>query len=241
MSYFDQEPYAVRCEWGGTGLAELLPRSDAIVIVDVLSFTTCVDVATARGAAVYPYRWRDQSAAAYADSLGAFLAGPNRRVETGFSLSPASLMGIPKGIRLVLPSPNGSTLTLATGAVPTFAGCLRNARAVAEAAARVGPRVSVIPAGERWHDGTLRPSLEDLLGAGAIIHHLPGTRSPEAEHAEHTYLRCEGEVLDHLQRCSSGRELIEQGFADDVLIAGQLNASECAPLLTGAAYVCAGG
>ncbi|MBI2760114.1 MAG: 2-phosphosulfolactate phosphatase [Chloroflexi bacterium] len=180
MSYFDQEPYAVRCEWGGTGLAELLPRSDAIVIVDVLSFTTCVDVATARGAAVYPYRWRDQSA-------------------------------------------------------------LRNARAVAEAAARVGPRVSVIPAGERWHDGTLRPSLEDLLGAGAIIHHLPGTRSPEAEHAEHTYLRCEGEVLDHLQRCSSGRELIEQGFADDVLIAGQLNASECAPLLTGAAYVCAGG
>ena len=98
-----------------------------------------------------------------------------------------------------------------------------------------------IHAGERWHDGTLRPSLEDLLGAGAIIHHLPGARSPEAEHAQHIYLRYEGELMDRLQRCSSGRELIEQGFLDDVLIAGQLNVSKCAPLLTNAAYVRAGG
>jgi 2-phosphosulfolactate phosphatase len=189
---------------------------------------------------VYPYRWRDDSAVGYAESLGALLASPSRRVESGFSLSPASLIGIPQDVRLVLPSPNGSTLTLATGAVPTFAGCLRNARAVAQAAARVGPRVSVIPAGERWHDATLRPALEDLLGAGAIIRHLPGTRSPEAEHAEHIYLRYEAELLDRLQRCSSGRELIEKGFPEDVLIAGQLNVSGCAPLLTEAAYVRAG-
>ena len=79
-----------------------------------------------------------------------------------------------------MPSPNGATLSLATGDRPTFAGCLRNARAVAQALQRYGRRIGVVPAGERCKDGSLRPAVEDLLGAGAIIQHLPGTRSLEA-------------------------------------------------------------
>ena len=120
--YFDQQSYDIRCDWGLAGLTHLSPSSDAIVIIDVLSFSTCVDIAVANGAPVYQYRWRDASADVYAASHGAIAA--SHRQGTGYSLSPASLRHIPPGTRLVLPSPNGSTLSLSTGAVYTFAGCL---------------------------------------------------------------------------------------------------------------------
>ena len=54
MGIFDQTEDAVRCEWGAAGLMELLPHSDAIVIVDVLSFTTCVAIAASAGATIFP-------------------------------------------------------------------------------------------------------------------------------------------------------------------------------------------
>ena len=61
----------------------------------------------------------------FANSVGAELA--QKRGGAKYSLSPKSMLGIPEGIKLVLPSPNGSILTLATGDTLTFAGCLRNA------------------------------------------------------------------------------------------------------------------
>ncbi len=233
--FFDQQEYVVRCEWGMRGVAELAPHSDVVILVDVLSFSTCVDVAVANGARVYPYRRHDGAAQEYADSLGAILAA-SRRDQTGYTLSPASLRAIPSGTQLVLPSPNGSTLTLATGTVPTLAGCLRNVAAVAQAATRLGRRILVVPAGERWPDGSLRPALEDGIGAGAIITHLPGPRSPEAEWAAATFARFQPDLLGTLQRCSSGKELISQGFAADVALAADLNCSHATPLLTDGAY-----
>lgn len=234
-SFTSQQPYAVRCEWGAAGVAALAATSDAVVIVDVLSFATCVDVAVARGAVVYPYHRRDDSAAAFASRQGALLAGA-RDAAHGYALSPVSLRGIPRGTRLVLPSPNGATLSLATGAMPTLTGCLRNARAVAEAAQRFGPRVSVIPAGERWPDGSLRPGIEDLIGAGAIIACLSGSRSPEANGALASFAAARADLARVLAGCSSGRELTERGFAADVAAASELDVSDCAPLLQDGAY-----
>lgn len=233
--FFDQSDFDIRCEWGIEGVEHLAHECDAVIIVDVLSFTTSVDVAVGRGAAVYPYRWRDESAAEYARSLGAALGGSNR--SEGYSLSPASLLNIPSGTRLVLPSPNGSTLSLATGRVPTFAGCLRNAPAVAEAAQVTGRRILVVPAGERWRDSrTLRPAFEDLLGAGALIHQLRGTKSPESLLAETAFLRFRDELRDCMFRCSSGKELVEKGFAEDVELAAEFNVSSAVPRLVEGAY-----
>ena len=233
---FDQTEYDVRCEWGPQEIAQLAPGSDAVIVVDVMSFTTCVSVAVGRGASVFPYRFRDSSACEFAGSVRADLAGP--RETGGFSLSPASLLGIARGARLVLPSPNGSTLTLMTGAIPTFAGCLRNCEAVARAAMRYGPRISVIPAGERWKgDDSLRPAIEDLVGAGAIIHCLKGSRSPESEVALAAFCRVQEHLLYSLNRCSSGRELIGKGFEGDIVVMAELNADRVVPIVREGAYV----
>jgi len=48
--------------------------ADVLIIVDVLSFSTCVEVAVSRGARVFPYRWKDETAREYATQVGAELA-----------------------------------------------------------------------------------------------------------------------------------------------------------------------
>jgi len=237
---FDQSDFDVRCEWGENGVRQLAPVSDAVIIVDVLSFSTCVEIANSRGAIVFPFGWpfgwKDESAAAFAASVNAELASV-RRADGKYSLSPASLINISAGTRLALPSPNGSTLSLLSGATPTLTACLRNCRAVAMAAARYGPRIAVIPSGERWNDGSLRPSLEDWVGAGAIISHLEGNLSPEAKAALSAYLTIKPDLRHALKQCGSGRELIERGFERDVEIASELDISGCAPTLVGGAYI----
>ncbi|MDP9222411.1 MAG: 2-phosphosulfolactate phosphatase [Actinomycetota bacterium] len=157
--------------------------------MDVLSFCTCVDAAVGRSAEILPYRWRDDSVRDFARRHDAELAG--ERGEGSFSLSPRSFLNAAPGTRVVLPSPNSASLTLAAGGRAVFAGCLRNASAVAKAVRQSARRVAVIPAGERWPDGSLRPCLEDLLGAAAILEQLPGSRAPEAEAASARSGRCD--------------------------------------------------
>ena len=66
-------------------------------------------------------------------------------------------------MRVVLPSPNGATLSLGASPGLVLAGCFRNAAAVAQAAQAIGKRVLLLPAGEQWPDGFLQPC-QDLLG-----------------------------------------------------------------------------
>jgi 2-phosphosulfolactate phosphatase len=235
--YYDQLPYDIRCEWGLPGIEQLAPASDVVVIVDILSFSTCVDIAVSRGAVVYPYKWKGGPHEYDRSSIdaGAQLASQERSAAR-FSLSPASLTGIAPGTKLVLPSPNGSALSLATGIRPTLAGCFRNAKAIALAAQMLGTAILVVPAGERWADGSLRPAIEDLLGAGSIICHLNGKKSPEAQIAQAAFLSVESRLEATLRACSSGRELIERGFEQDVRLAAQLDASDTVPALRDGAY-----
>jgi 2-phosphosulfolactate phosphatase len=239
MTPFSQEHAACRCEWGPAAVTALAP-ADVTIVVDVFSFTTCVDVATSRGALILPHPWNDPSAAEFAAAQDAELAG--RRGAARYSLAPETYLDAPAGLRCVLPSPNGAQVTLlAAGTSPVvLAGCLRNARAVAAAAARLGATVNVVPAGERWPDGTLRPALEDWLGAGAILSHLPGIRSPEAEAAVTVFQRYRDSLVEVLGRCASGRELAGRGHERDNVIAGQLDASPCVPRFENPAYVASG-
>jgi 2-phosphosulfolactate phosphatase len=233
---FAQAEYDLKCEWGLDGLLALQANSDAVIIVDVMSFSTAVDIAVSRGASVFPYRWKDDSATRFAAEKGAVLPG-DRDAGTEYSLSPASLRAIPRGTRLVLPSPNGSTLALDASGIPVFTACLRNAPAAAEAAAAHGSRIAVIPAGEQWRDGSLRPCLEDLIGAGSVLAALPGRPSPEAEMAVATFARFRHDLRGALSGCGSGKELIERGFELDVELAAEYGVSRAAPVLSGERFV----
>lgn len=238
MPFFDQADYDIRCEWGSQAIGQLVPTA-TIIVVDVLSFSTCVDVAVGRGVTVLPYRWKDERAATYAREQNAELASRRDHIAGKYSLAPSCLLGAPAGLRLVLPSPNGSQLAYQARALgaPVVAGCLRNASAVARWTNRVGGPVAVIPAGERWPDGSLRVALEDLLGAGAIIRKLAGSLSPEAQTARAAFTGAEAHLHEVLLHSASGRELAEKGFAEDVGLAATLDASSAVPLLTDQGFV----
>jgi len=206
------------------------------VVVDVLSFTTAVDIATSSGATIIPYSFHEDGPASFAAEQKAVLAGS--RDGGGLSLSPASLIGIDPGTRLVLPSPNGAALSLLAESVyPTVvAGCLRNAGAIGGGLGS-GQTITVIAAGERWSDGSLRPAIEDLFGAGAVIASLPAkSLSPEAQMAASAFRAAEPRLGETLRDSMSGRELTNRGFAADVELAADLNASSTFPLMIQGAY-----
>ncbi|SER94679.1 2-phosphosulfolactate phosphatase [Lentzea xinjiangensis] len=214
---FSQEGYQLRLEWGPQGVAALRD-CDVLVVVDVLSFTTSVDLVVGNGGQVRPSRWTPTS---------------------GRPLRPASLTGATGLVEM--PSPNGSNLCAAaaeTGA-HVLAACLRNAPAVAARAAELGETIGVVPAGERWgldvlgsgprEFGPLRPCVEDHLGAGAVLAALSGKASPEALLAVAAFRGTD--VAAAVRECGSGRELVENGHAADVDLAVRLGVSDAVPVL----------
>jgi 2-phosphosulfolactate phosphatase len=228
-------------EWGLQGVETLSPVCGVIVIVDVLSFSTAVGIAVARGAEVAPFPYGDLAAAEVeAARIGAVAAYPRKAAGGQLSLSPASLAKLEAGARVLLPSPNGSRLSLSTAETPTLCGALRNATAVAEAATRIAEErdIAVIAAGERWPDQSLRPAIEDMLGAGAILAALPsGTElSAEARLAADAFRATRPHLADTIRDCLSGRELIDRNYGDDVEIALELDASDVVPRLLGGLY-----
>jgi 2-phosphosulfolactate phosphatase len=104
----------------------------------------------------------------------------------------------------------------------------------------LGSTFAVVPAGETWSTGELRPCLEDLIGAGAVIANLPGTRSPEAELATACFEHFRAAALiNALRQSSSGKELMERGFGCDVDLAAEFDVSANVPRLVGRGFVSA--
>ncbi|GAA1925155.1 hypothetical protein GCM10009737_28600 [Nocardioides lentus] len=252
-----------RLAWGPAGAVALAggPAPVAAVVVDVLSFTTTVGVAADRGVAVLPWRWRDPAgAASYADEHAAHLAvgRSESRRDGGPSLSPVSVRDAPVDLRrLVLPSPNGATvaLALAEAGATVVAGSLRNATAVADHVADLvaegGHDLLLVAAGERWAaDDSLRPAVEDLWGAGAVLEAVlrvlpdlpcsPGARAAAAAWRD-VRPRSGADLAGALLATDSGRELAGAGWTDDVRLAAEHDSSTSVPVLQGTSFVPATG
>jgi len=246
-------PEQILMEWGPAGALAASEPGGAAVIVDVLSFTTTLTVAIDAGAQVYPYPFGDESAQDFARRHDATLAVGRFEARhappgTAVSLSPASLREASVPARIVLPSPNGSAIArLLAGRGVTVAGaCLRNRLAIARwiaglLAGNEARSVAVIAAGERWPDDSLRPAVEDLWGAGAVIAALldlgAAGLTPEARAAADAFRGVATGLPDALARCTSGRELTDAGFAADVAVAAEVDASDCVPVLAGERFV----
>jgi 2-phosphosulfolactate phosphatase len=241
---------AIRCEWGMQGAEAVTVGADVAVVVDVLSFTTTLSLALDAGMTVLPYRWKGDDAETYARDHDAMLAVSRDAQRPGtISLSPGSIRRARdvSGKRLVLPSPNGSAISVHLASrVPIVLGAsLRNASAVAawiaDQFAANETIVAVIPAGERWADGSLRPAVEDCWGAGAVLSGLREAGwqgfSPEAEVAADAFASVRPHLAERLRTCASGRELIARGYGEDVEIAAELDVSAAVPWLRGNAYV----
>ncbi|HEX6351594.1 2-phosphosulfolactate phosphatase [Actinophytocola sp.] len=251
VTVFEQDGFDLRVEWGLDGVRALGPHCAVLVIVDVLVFSTTVNVAVEQGARVLPLPWRDERAAEVAGAAGATLiptglvnlAGqPTATSDPGWTLRPSSLAGsVPAGTFLAISSANGSHLSAAAAesGATVLAGCLRNASAVAAKAVELagdGP-IGVVAAGERWKNGdTLRPAIEDYLGAGAIVAAITGrtTPSPEATLAALTYRTAQ--VAELVTDSISGRELAVAGVPKDVALATEIDVSTAVPVLTDGVY-----
>lgn len=248
--------YLIHMDWSEHGALASCQPGDLAVVVDVLSFTTTLTVALDAGIEVYPYPFKDESALGFARDRGATLAVGRFEARLGtagatVSLSPASMRAASGLTKVVLPSPNGSALarSLRDRGISVIAAALRNRSAAARWAANflagnAKRRVCVIAAGERWPDGSLRPAVEDLWGAGAVIAALAdlgtGGLSAEAETAAAAFRSTGATLAADLARCVSGQELTDAGFGADVAIAAELDASQSVPVIDGERFVRAG-
>ncbi|MGB3443327.1 MAG: 2-phosphosulfolactate phosphatase [Actinophytocola sp.] len=239
-----QTGFRGRFDWGLVGAKNLAQEVVIIAVVDVLSFTTSLTVAVDNRIEVYPFRWRDDRAATFAKERDAALAVGRSEAGPGeITLSAPSIRAATGVRRLVLPSPNGSTISQAVAelGVTVIGVSLRNVNAAADwtlrkLADQPEACVGVVAGGERWHDGSARPAVEDLWGAGAYLAALAerglGPLSPEARAAAAAYTVVAGDISAELRACAGGRELIGHGYPGDVEVAAEVNLSEVVPLLT---------
>ncbi len=242
-------------ESGPVACALAAERGDAVVVVDVLSFSTTVTMAVEMGATVLPLAPDEIEAAGGPEvvqrTLGGEMISATRQVGPRgmFSLSPASLaalrepLGREPGKRLIFTSLNGARCVHAARSAPlVLVGCLRNAEAVAaevsELVRGATERVTIVACAESWTSTAgvqgQRPALEDWAGAGALAaacSELGLALSVEARAAAHTH-RALGRPQDWLPSTVSGRELIDRGFTEDVTLAAQAGVSSTVPRWT---------
>jgi 2-phosphosulfolactate phosphatase len=243
-------PTDVHLEWGPEAAAQAAMRGDVVVIVDILSFSTTISIAVGQGATALVYAAHEIDAmggrAAAEARLGAEMVAKERAATTArFSLSPASLATIGSGDRVIFTSLNGARCLAAAGSAPAvLVGSFLNRSATVAAALRLrrrgSGRCTVVACGERWTsvaptDDSLRPGIEDQLGAGAVITGLAESDlglSPEAHLAAAAYAGVADRLDAVLASCTSGRELAANGFAADVALAAGIDTTDtCAAWL----------
>ncbi len=238
----------VHVEHGLEAVRLAAERSDVIVVVDVLSFSTSLSIAIEKGAEVLALSSAQIEELGGRDvvarTFGAHVVAKHRDDrDAKFTLAPSSLTNIEPGDRLILTSLNGARMVAAAASTSVLVGSLRSAAATAAALAvllesQPDRRITLIAATEQWTsvgrgvDGS-RIAIEDWLGAGMVAAYLADrgrTLSIEADIAANIARSSTGRLEEMLSCSVSGRELIARGFAADVSLAAELDVTSVAAL-----------
>ncbi len=214
-------------------------RGDVVVVIDVLRCTSSIITALHNGAwCVLPVRTVNEARRIYRENPGYILAGERGGLKPrGFTLgnSPrAFTKDRVEGSTIVMTTTSGTrALTNVRGSRWVLIGALLNARAVAEAAYRAsaeeGRGISLVLAGTRGQF-----SLEDFLGAGAIVDGLPPTSRDCSDAAAAAYLAftaTRDSLTTTLQGGVHGKTLQRLGLGDDVVFCSRLNHYAVVPRL----------
>ncbi|AEI41221.1 2-phosphosulfolactate phosphatase [Paenibacillus mucilaginosus] len=215
-------------------------RRKTVIVIDVLRATSTMLAALASGCrAVIPVETVEQ--AKELQLPGHLLGGERgcRRIP-GFDLGNSPLEYTPSvvgGSVLVMTTTNGTrAIRKAEQAGRILAGSLLNARACAGKALALGREIVILCSGTRDIF-----SLEDGLGAGAIVDELLSAYTGSGRQGDHLQVNDFGLAMLHAFRaangnlegallaCENGRRLVSLGFREDVAYCSRLNAIEAAP------------
>ena len=218
-----------------------------VAVFDVLSFTTALTVAVDNGIEVFPFRWRDERAEAFAAEHDAVLAvGRSQRGTGRITLSAPTIRAARDVRRLVLPSPNGSTIShdVAELGATVIGVSLRNGPPPP-----TGPSAGS-PTSQMRRSRPSRPENGGRTAncappsrtCGALAPTWP--RSPNADSARSPRKprdRCCLHRRRRRPRCPvarvrRGQELIGFGYPADVDIAAELDSSTVVPQLCGTSF-----
>jgi 2-phosphosulfolactate phosphatase len=214
-------------------------RGDVVVVIDVLRCTSSIITALAHGAkSIIPVRTVKEARKIYRDNPNYILAGERKGLKPkGFTLGNSPLAftkNLVEGKKIVITTTSGTVaLSNVKGSRWVLIGAMLNAKYVAEAAYMLSEKedrgISLVLSGSR---GTF--SLEDFLGAGAIIDTLPKVQIERDDAAYAAFLafnNAKDSLIATLQDGVHGRNLQRLGFGKDVVFCSQLNRYKIVPHL----------
>lgn len=213
-------------------------RGDVVVVVDVLRASSSIIVALAQGAeGIIPVKTVREAREICKKHPSFVLAGERRGIQPpGFDYgnSPVAFSRVNLDVKcLVLTTTSGTmAIAQAKGAKHVLIGAFLNARSVAESAFRMaaeeGCGITLALSGKRGGF-----SLEDFLGAGAIVDYFPGDIVPSdaAQAAFLAYREAKDSLLDVVKRGSHGKYLASIGFEEDIDLCTQLSKYSIVPYL----------
>ncbi len=220
-------------------------RNDIIIVIDVLRCTSSIITALANGArAIIPVQTVSAARLKASEHPQYILAGERRSTKpAGFILGNSPLeftRDRVAGKTIVMTTTSGTAAFERVKGHPfVFVSAFLNAAAVAQRALALSKEnhlnISFALSGKR---GSF--SLEDFLGAGAIIHHFKNknlTYSDTAYASLLAYEHAQPTLYAALSEGTHAQTLIDLGFRNDVIHCTQMNEYTTVPVLRGESII----
>lgn len=220
-------------------------RNDVIIVIDVLRCTSSIITALTNGArAIIPIQTVSAARLKVAEHPQYLLAGERRGIKpAGFVLGNSPLEFTRERVAdktIVMTTTSGTAAFARVKGHPfVLVGAFLNAAAVAHTALTLSKRnhcnISFALSGKR---GSF--SLEDFLGAGAIIHNFTNknpTYSDTAYASLLAYEQAHPFLYTALCNGTHAQTLIDLGFRNDVIHCTQIDKYTTVPLLSGESIV----